>query len=172
MVHTCVYDVYKQQPSLNRISHYSFNILLGHAMLICPSTVDYWSNCHFFLLWADNRGVATKKPVCEHGKWVDITILLCFSYIKSDTTAISHATCKKNDLGNSMMNQSYTKNVTINCTKREGKKKVLPSWSSLFLFNALFLPWLLKRSSLGSNKACGNEVINKLRSKIIGMISW
>ena len=76
----------------------------------------------FFLLWADNRGVATKKPVCEHGKWVDITILLCFSYIKSDTTAISHATCKKNDLGNSMMNQSYTKNVPINCTKREGKK--------------------------------------------------
>ena len=123
LVHTCMYDVYKQHPSLNRISHYSFNILLGHAMLICPSTVDYWSNCHFFLLWADNRGVATKKPVCEHGKWVDITILLCFSYIKSDTTAISHATCKKNDLGNSMMNQSYTKNVTINCTKREGKKK-------------------------------------------------
>ena len=39
--------------------------------------------------------------VCEHSKWVDITILLYHSqhrlYIKSDTTAISHATCKKND---------------------------------------------------------------------------
>ena len=66
--------------------------VLVHQLLIIDQTVTF-----FYSFLPDNRGVATKLYshvyvcVCEHSKWVDITIL------KSDTTAISHATCKKND---------------------------------------------------------------------------
>ena len=70
------------------------------------SSVDYWSNCHFFLLassfWvlADNRGVATKETeqqcVNMANGWI-LQSCCAMPHIKSDTTAISHATCKKNE---------------------------------------------------------------------------
>ena len=130
-------------------------------------SVDYWSNCHFLLSSGLIIEVWPQRSVW-HGKWVDITILLCFSYIKSDTTAISHATCKKNDLGSLSHDESVlytTKNVTINCTKAQ-KKKVsedLVTLSLLFFLNALlasFIAWLLKKLVIIKEH---NEVINKLK---------
>ena len=104
--------------------------------------------------------------MCEHGKWVDITILLCFSYIKSDTTAISHATCKKNDLGSLSHDESVlytTKNVTINCTKAQ-KKKVSEDLVTLSLIfpkcTSGFFHCLITKKKLVIIKG-PNEVINK-----------
>ena len=71
--------------------HTVFCILLGHAMLICPFAttiqsliIDQTVTFFFFTgFLPDNRGVATKLYrhvyVCEHSKWVDITILLYYS---------------------------------------------------------------------------------------------
>lgn len=49
----------------------------------------------------DNRGVATKACMCVNiaNGWIlqSCCTIASTDYIKSDTTAISHATCKKND---------------------------------------------------------------------------
>lgn len=81
LVMQCSFVPYKQQHK----SWLLIKLLLSLFFLAALLIIEVWPQ---------------KQPrvcVCEHSKWVDITILLCYILVQSDTSAISHATCKKND---------------------------------------------------------------------------
>ena len=81
---------------LNAISH---SILLGHAMLICRCWLliklsVFFFPCLIIEVWPQSSSVHTCVNIANG--WI-LQSCCMQDYIKSDTTAISHATCKKND---------------------------------------------------------------------------